>query len=61
MGHCPGKDKTMELYNTCERMIARGRGAGMQKKLDIFYAADRLTEDEYKKLTELLAAKQEEV
>lgn len=51
----------MELYNTCERMIARGRGAGMQKKLDIFYAADRLTEDEYKKLTELLAAKQEEV
>lgn len=50
----------MELYNTCERMIARGKITGMQKKLDIFYAADRLTEDEYKNLTELLAAKQEE-
>lgn len=51
----------MELYNTCERMIARGKITGMQMKLDIFYVSDRLTEDEYKKLTELLAAKQEEV
>ena len=37
----------MELYNTCERMIARGRGAGMQKKLDIFYAADRIEKIPY--------------
>lgn len=51
----------MELYNTCERMISRGKITGMQKKLDIFYAADRLTEDEYTKLTAQLEAKQQEL
>ena len=29
----------MALYNTCKRMIERGQTAGMEKKLDIFYAA----------------------
>ena len=51
----------MELYNTCERMISRGKITGMQKKLDIFYAADRLTEDEYTKLTAQLEAKKQEL
>lgn len=51
----------MELYNTCERMISRGKITGMRKKLDIFYAADRLTEDEYTKLTAQLEAKQQEL
>ena len=51
----------MELYNTCERMISRGKITGMQKKLDIFYAADRLTEYEYTKLTAQLEAKQQEL
>jgi len=48
MGHCPGKDKTM-LYRTCKRMST---------KLDVFYAAGKLTDDEYKELTELLAEKE---
>ena len=50
----------MELYNTCSRLIERGKTTGMQKKLDIFYANDRLTEDEYTKLTTQLEAKQKE-
>ena len=40
----------MELYNTCTRLIEKGKTAGMQKKLDIFFANDRLTEEEYTKL-----------
>ena len=35
----------MELYNTCARLIERGKTNGMQKKLDIFFANDRLTEE----------------
>lgn len=48
----------MELYNTCARLIEKGKTAGMQKKLDIFFANDRLTEEEYTKLCAQLAAKQ---
>lgn len=47
----------MELYNTCERLIERGKTNGMQKKLDIFFVNDRLTEDEYNKLCTQLAEK----
>ena len=31
---------------------------GMSTKLDVFYAASKLTDDEYKELTELLAEKE---
>lgn len=34
----------MELYNTCARLIERGKTNGMQRKLDIFFANDRLAE-----------------
>ena len=40
----------MELYNTCARLIERGKTDRMQKKLDIFFANDSLTEEEYEKL-----------
>lgn len=36
-------------------MIERGQTAGMTEKLDIFYAADKLTEAEYTELTGMLA------
>lgn len=42
------------LYRTLKRMIQRGRTAGMAEKLDIFYAASKLTEAEYGELTGLL-------
>ena len=47
----------MALYNTCKRMIERGKTAGMAKKLDIFYAANKLTDEQYAELTEMLAEK----
>ena len=46
------------LYRTCKRMIERGSIEGMSTKLDVFYAAGKLTDDEYKELTELLAQKE---
>ena len=48
----------MELYNTCARLIERGKTNGMQRKLDI--ANDRLTEEEYEKLCTQLAEKLKE-
>lgn len=48
------------LYRTCKRMIEKGNITGMENKLDIFFAAGKLTEDEYKELLELLAEKQEQ-
>ena len=50
----------MELYNTCARLIEKGKIAGMRKKLDIFFASDRLTEEEYGKLCAQLEEKQKE-
>lgn len=43
------------LYRTLKRMIERGQTMGMAEKLDIFFAADKLTEAEYTGLTQLLA------
>ena len=42
------------LYRTLKRMIERGNTAGMAEKLDIFFAADKLTETEYQELTAML-------
>ena len=44
------------LYRTLKRMIERGNITGMREKLDVFYAADRITEAEYTELTEMLEA-----
>lgn len=50
----------MELHNTCARLIERGKTNRMQKKLDIFFAGNRLTEEEYEKLTAMLEEKLKE-
>lgn len=42
------------LYRTLKRMLQRGQVSGMAEKLDIFFAADKLTEAEYTELTALL-------
>ena len=42
------------LYRTLKRMIERGQITGMAEKLDIFYAADKLTEAQYTELTGML-------
>lgn len=43
------------LYRTLKRMIQRGQTDGMQEKLDIFLAADRITAQEYTELNGLMA------
>ena len=43
------------LYQILERMIARKNTVGLQEKLDVFFAVNRLTEMEYQALTALLA------
>lgn len=47
------------LYRTLKRMIERGNVSGIEEKLDIFFAADKLTEDEYNALISLLKQKTE--
>lgn len=42
------------LYKTLKRMIERGQTAGIEDKLDIFFAAGKLTEAEYTELIGLL-------
>lgn len=45
------------LYRTLKRMIERGQTADMEEKLDIFYAADKITEEQYNELIALLQDK----
>lgn len=42
------------LYRTLKRMIERGQIDGMAEKLDIFFAANKITLDEYNELIALL-------
>jgi len=43
------------LFRTLKRMIERGQTVGMAEKLDIFFAADKLTHAEYTELQAMLA------
>ena len=43
------------LYRTLKRMIEKGLTDGISQKIDIFFAANKLTEDEYNELTSMLA------
>lgn len=42
------------LYRTLKRMIERGLTEGIEEKLDIFYAANKITEAEYMELLEMV-------
>ncbi len=42
------------LYRTLKRMIERNQTEGMQEKLDIFYAAGRITAEQYNELVGML-------
>lgn len=42
------------LYRTLKRMIERGQTAGIETKIDIFFAAGKITEEEYNELIALL-------
>lgn len=43
------------LYRTLKRMIERGNTDGLAEKIDIFFAAGKLSEVEYTELTALLS------
>ena len=38
------------VYNLCKMLIDRGRTGGLQDKMDVYLAADRLTPEEYQEL-----------
>lgn len=42
------------LYRTLKRMIERGQTEGLEEKIDVFYAAGKLTEAEYNELIAML-------
>ena len=44
------------LYRTLKRMIERGQTAGLEEKIDVFYAAGKLTDAEYNELIAMLHA-----
>lgn len=44
------------LYRTLKRLIELGRTDGLETKIDVFYAAGKLTDDEYDELINLLRA-----
>lgn len=43
------------LYRTLKRMIERGQIEGMAEKLDIFFAASKITEAEYAELVAMMS------
>lgn len=43
------------LYRTLKRMIERKQTAGLEEKIDIFFAAGKVTEGEYQELIAMLA------
>lgn len=43
------------LYRTLKRMIERGQTSEIEDKLDIFFAANKLTESEYIELVAMLS------
>ena len=42
------------LYRALKRMIERGQTEGLEAKLDIFFAAGKITEAEYSELVGML-------
>lgn len=44
------------LYRTLKRLIEAGRTDGLEDKIDIFFAAGKLTEEEYQELINMLHA-----
>lgn len=42
------------LFRTLKRMIERGNTEGLAEKIDIFFAAGKLTTEEYTELTTFL-------
>lgn len=44
-------------YQLCKKLIESGKTFGLKNKLDVFLLANRITEEEYTELVELLGNK----
>lgn len=44
------------LYKVLKRMIEKGQTEGIEEKIDVFYAAGKLTDEEYNELISMLHA-----
>lgn len=42
------------LYRMLKRLIALGRTEGLEERIDVFFAAGKLTEEEYNELIKML-------
>lgn len=42
------------LYKVLKRMVERGQTNGIEVKIDVFYAAGKLSKEEYTELTTML-------
>lgn len=42
------------LYNVLKRLIEKGQTKGLATKIDVFYAASKLTKKEYEALVKML-------
>ena len=51
----------MSLFETLMFLITRGKTDGLAAKAEKLYTGGKLTEEEYKTLTEMLAEKETEV
>lgn len=49
------------LFRTLKALIVKGKTDGLAEKIDIFFAAGKLTKSEYNKLNEMLASTSAEV
>ena len=48
------------LYRTLKRLIEKGQTEGLDEKIDIFFAAGKLTDEEYTELMGMLNPKAEQ-
>lgn len=49
------------LFRTLKALITKGKTDGLAEKIDIFFAAGKLTESEYSELTGMLTSTSTEV
>ena len=47
----------MNLYNILKRLVENGYIESLQEKLDVFFAMDRVTREQYEELTEMIRSR----
>lgn len=45
------------VFNLCKKLIEKGRTEGLQEKMDVYLANDRLTTEEYETLVGMINTK----